>query len=124
MELLVVSAIIVMLGSLALVQFQTYRARARDAEREQEIGSLQKALALYVADARSFPIAQGVITGSDPLSQALLDAGTIGAIPRDPLSAGEYVYSYESSGPTYLITYTLETDSIHGKKKGLQTAGP
>ena len=123
-ELLVVTAIIVMIGSLALVQFQGYRSRARDVEREQEIGSLHKALALFVANARTFPIASGAITGADPLSLALLEAGTIQAIPRDPLSTGEYVYTYESSGPIYMLTYTLETDSIPGKKKGLQTAGP
>lgn len=123
-EVIVVTAIITMLASLAFVQFRSLRARARDVEREQEIGSLQKALALYVADARTFPVYSGAITGVDPLSLAVLDAGAIDAIPKDPLSTGEYVYSYESSGPTYTITYSLETDSIPGKNKGLQTAAP
>lgn len=124
-ELLVVTAIIAMVGSVAFIQFQKYRARARDAEREREIQELQKALALYVTNNRVFPIASGPITGLDALSLELIDAGAIPATPLDPFNTGEYVYTYDSSaGRTYTITYTLETDTITGKKKGMQTVGP
>lgn len=124
-ELSVVTAIIAMLASLSFIQFQQYRSRARDVEREQDIKELQKALALYVTEKRVFPISSGPITGADAFSLALLDAGAMPAIPRDPLSSGEYVYWYDSAnGQSYTLTYTLETDSIPGKKKGAQSAGP
>ena len=125
MELLVVTAIIAMIGSLAFVQFQQYRSRARDVEREQDVKELQKALALYITEKRVFPISSGPITGADPLSLALLDADALPSIPADPLSTGEYVYVYDSAnGQSYTLTYTLETESIPGKKKGPQSAGP
>src|SRR3989344_3147827 len=124
-ELLVVTAIIAMIASVAFVQMAGYRARARDAEREREIGELQKALALYATDHRVFPVGSGVITGGDDLSAALLDASAIPAMPEDPLRTGDYVYAYDSpDGRGYTLTYTLETDSILGKAKGLQTATP
>lgn len=124
-ELLVVIAIIATVGSFAFVQFSSYRARARDAEREREIQELQKALTLYVTNARVFPIAAGPITGTDDLSLALLNAGVLPAIPRDPLESGSSVYAYDSpDGRSYTLTYALETDSIPGKKKGVRTATP
>lgn len=124
-ELLVVMAIIVMVGSLAFVQFQQYRAKARDAEREREIQELQKALTLYVTEKRIFPVSSGPITGIDALSLDLLGRDTIPAVPQDPLNQGEYVYVYDSgNGQTYTLTYSLETDSIPGKERGVQRVGP
>ena len=125
MELLVVIAIIATIGSVAFVRLAAYRAKARDAVREREIGELQKALALYATNNRSFPVAAGPITGTDALSAALLQHDSIPAIPRDPLRIGNYVYAYDSpDGKSYTLMYSLETDSIPGKKKGLQTATP
>lgn len=124
-ELLVVISIITMIGSVAFIQMQAYRAKARDAEREREIGELQKALALYATNSRTFPIAAGTITGDDALSQALLNDGAIPAIPRDPMHTGSYVYGYDSpDGKSYTLIYSLETDSINGKSKGPHTATP
>ena len=124
-ELLVVTAIIATIASVAFVQMAEYRARARDAEREREIGELQKALALYATNSRAFPIASGVITGGDALSLALLNADALPAIPEDPLRTGNYLYTYDSpDGKSYTIIYFLETDSIPGKAKGRQTATP
>ena len=124
-ELLVVIAVMAMVGSLAFIQFQSYRAKARDVEREQEMQSLQKALALYVTNRSTFPLASGPITRVDVLSLALREAGVIPEVPLDPLNIGEQVYTYDSpSGSTYVITYVLETDSIPGKQKGVQTVGP
>ena len=124
-ELLVVTAIIAMIASVAFVQMAGYRARARDAEREREIGELQKALALYATNNRVFPIASGAIAGSDALSLALLNADALPAIPEDPLRMGNYRYAYDSpDGKSYTLMYFLETDSIPGKAKGRQTATP
>ena len=87
---------------------------------------LQKALELYVTATRAFPEADHtIITGTDLVSTALVNAGVIPAIPPDPVNSGAFVYTYDSpSGKTYVITYMLETDSIPGKTKGLQTVTP
>lgn len=124
-ELLVVTAIIAMILSVLVIQFSAYRMRVRDVERESTVKELQKALELYITTKRTFPEVSTIITGTDLLSSALIDTGTIQTISPDPLNSGAFVYTYDSpSGKTYTITYTLETDSIPGKPKGLQTVTP
>lgn len=125
-EFLVVIAIITMIVSVLVIQFTAYRMRVRDVERERNMKELQKALELYVTAIRAFPEASHmVITGTDPVSAALVDADVIPVIPPDPVNSGAFVYTYDSpSGKTYTITYMLETDSIPGKAKGLQTVTP
>lgn len=124
-ELLVVISIIALLSSLVFVQFQTARIRARDAEREEKIKTLQNALAIYVINKHNYPLYSGALTGSDAASIALLNSDVIPEIPLDPLNAGNFRYIYESTdGYTYLLTYYLETGSIPGKTTGKQTASP
>lgn len=124
-ELLMVVSIITLIASTLFIQFSAYRARARDVQREQAMKELQKALELYATNKGVFPQGSGVLTGTDPVSLELINADTLPAMPRDPLNTGAYVYAYDSqTGKTYAVTYTLETDSILGKAKGLQTATP
>ena len=126
-ELLVVIAVISMLLSLIMVVFGTTRARARDAERELEVKSMQDALELYFASFRTYPISAGpiVLTRTDPVSLAMASGDAISEMPLDPLNAGVYVYTYDSSaGSTYTLTYYLETDTIYLKNPGLQTVTP
>ena len=124
-ELLVVIAIIAMLASLAFIRLDGVRTRARDAEREQKIKTIQSALTLYVTNKRAFPIYSGSVTGTDPFSLEMVDAGVIPGMPKDPLNSGAYVFHYDSSsGATYTLSYALETDSIPGKAKGAQSATP
>jgi|GEM_PF-1935493 prepilin-type N-terminal cleavage/methylation domain-containing protein len=125
-ELLVVAGIIAMISSAGAIQFQAYRTRARDVQRERTIKELQKALELYVTAKRTFPIASNtVITGRDAVSFLLVDAETIPVVSPDPLNTGAFVYTYDSpTGKTYTIVYSLETDSIPGKTKGPQVATP
>ena len=87
---------------------------------------LQKALELYVTATRAFPEASHtIITGTDPVSAALIDADAMPAVPADPLNSGAFVYTYDSaSGKTYTISYMLEGDSIPGKSKGQQIITP
>jgi len=124
-ELLIVISIIALIGSLIFVQLQQARARARDAEREQEIKALQNALAIYVVNNKVYPVYSGSFTGTDIASNALLTGDTINQIPFDPFNNGSYQYVYNSTdGSTYIITYYLETDSIPGKNMGMQTTRP
>jgi len=129
-ELLVVMSIIALLASIVVVRVQTARGRARDAERVQEIRSIQNALALYSASSAGnfpptggpFPYGPAELTGVDVISQALLSASYLPAIPKDPLYTGTCTssascgYTYEAaSAGSYIIKYYLETDSILGK---------
>ena len=137
-ELLVVIAIIGMLGSITFVQLTLGRAKARDAEREQEIKTLQSALALYVNTNQSYPPAAAVcLNGSDAVSIALVSGETLSGIPTDPQqncpsnpdavmpSTNYRYYRYISTDITaYTIHYYLETDTIPGKSMGVQQATP
>lgn len=131
-ELLVVLAVIGLIGSVVLVQLRESRARARDAEREAEIKTIQNALTLYSINQRVFPLSPDpydagtytVLNGSDAVSQALTAEGVLTAVPIDPLNAGGFQYSYNSDGTAYTLRYRLETDSIPGKAAGVQTATP
>ena len=123
--MLIVVAIITMLSSLAFVQFQSARARARDAQREKEVKTFQDALAIYATDVNKYPVYSGALTGNDAASLELLAKDTITKIPLDPENVGNYKYIYDSgNGTTYTITYYLETDSIPGKQPGANTASP
>ena len=138
-ELLVVIAIIGMLGSITFVQLTLGRAKARDAEREQEIKTLQSALALYVNTNQSYPPAAAAVclNGSDAVSIALVSGETLSGIPTDPQqncppnpdaampSTNYRYYRYISTDITsYTIHYYLETDTIPGKGMGVQQATP
>lgn len=127
-ELLVVISIIMLVGSLIFLQLQVGRQKARDAEREQEVKSLQNALALYVVNRGKYPSPYTAlaVTGSDPVTGELTGEGALGGGIFDPINVAPYQYVYDSptDGSSYGITYYLETDSIKGKSAGMQTAGP
>lgn len=124
-ELLVVISIIALISSFIFVQLQQARSRARDAERETEIKTLQNAFALFVINNKVYPVYSGPLTGSDTASSALITGDAISQIPLDPFNSGKYQYVYNSvDGSTYTIIYYLETDSIPGKTAGIQTASP
>lgn len=124
-ELLVVMSVIVLLGSLILVQVTSSRAKARDAERESEIKTLQNAMAIYIVNNKLYPVYSGPLTGADAASTALINDGALQQVPLDPSNSGNFRYIYDSSdGSTYTITYYLETNSISGKSAGVHTASP
>ena len=126
-ELLVVTAIISLVGSVILVQIAEVRSKARDAQRERDIKTLQDALAIYVVDNRTYPVSNPsvALTGLDPVSQELLNKETLPKVPLDPVNYNNYRYIYASvDGSTYLLTYYLETNTITGKPAGEHTAAP
>ena len=124
-ELLVVIAIIGLLSSIILVQVQSSRSRARDAERESEIKTIQNSLAIYVVNKKNFPVYSGALNGTDLVSTELKNNDALSQVPADPINSGNYVYSYASAdGAAYTLTYYLETSSILGKSAGQQIAQP
>lgn len=127
-ELLVVIAIIGLLTSVAMASFSQVQQRGRDARRIQDVQAISKAIALYDVNMGAFPIsvAPTILNGTDAISLALVNAGTIPAVPRDPASP-TYDYTYESNaaGNNYVITFCLVTDTIPGYNPGcLNTLTP
>ncbi len=131
-EMLVVIAIIGFIGSLILVQMRESRARARDAEREQEIKSMQNALTLYVVNARTYPLWSSdptafralTCSASDEIFSEMISEGALTGPICDPLNTAPYQYEYRTTdtlGSSYEIRYSLETDSMAGKSAGLQS---
>jgi prepilin-type N-terminal cleavage/methylation domain-containing protein len=59
-ELLIVIAIISILTIVTVGQFQTARARARDAQRKGDLSNMTKALEMYYADLGVFPDATDI----------------------------------------------------------------
>lgn len=134
-ELLVVIAIIGFIGSIIFVQLSQSRARARDAEREQEIKSLQNALSLYVVNKRNYPVWSSnpttfqalTCSAADQIFSQLVSENTVPGPICDPQNASPYIYEYrttDANGFAYELRYSLETSSIFGKAPGQHTAAP
>lgn len=111
-ELLVVLAIIGLLISGVLVGLSQARTRAQDTRRMEDIGQLQRALALYATTFHRYPPAAATttLTGADSVSIALINAETIPAIPKDPNASRSYRYS--STGNSYLLEFCLDTNAF------------
>lgn len=130
-ELIVVLAIGAMILSIVAVSISDARAKARDAEREEEIKQIRNALNIYATRNNLLPVCatETAITDgvSDCLSSQLVSAGAMPMAPVDPLlrigaCGGEaFVYCYQSNGFGYTLRYRLETDTILGKSAGWQT---
>jgi type II secretion system protein G len=119
-ELLVVIAIIAMLTSIVLVVLTGLQAKSRDTRRMEDVREIQKALSLYYVDGNRFPkaVTPVTITGSDSISTALIDSGSISGVPTDPVSP-DFDYTYQATtSASYIITFCLETDSIPNFAEG------
>ena len=121
-ELLVVVAIIGVLTSLLVVNYQSARERARDAQRKSDFRSLKTALRLYYNDFQEYPGSNGgeiVGCGTDKTNPTACTWGTewqlanavyMGRLPVDALNADDYVYSYTmtDNGESFELTTLLE----------------
>ncbi|TSC54967.1 MAG: general secretion pathway protein G [Parcubacteria group bacterium LiPW_30] len=101
-ELLVVIAIIGILSSIVLASLNSARAKARDAKRVGDLGSVRTALTLYFDTNKQYPTAlSGLVTG-----------GFLAAVPVDPSSTSTpYMYAGLGTGSTcdsYHLGATLE----------------
>jgi len=117
-ELMLVIAIIGMIASFAMVGQRRRQAAQRDVTRVSHMTELQKALALYLADAGEYPTMTGCVDGTDAVSLGLLSKSLVGAgdTIKDPLNPSDTnkCYYYTGTGSAYTLRYTLERTSTSG----------
>lgn len=104
-ELLVVVAIIGVLTTLVLANFNAARDRARDVERKSDLDQIKKALRMYYNDNTSYPAAGALTWGSEFSSGSMV---YMKALPEDPDSAKTYVYTLDVSGHDFCLVATLD----------------
>ena len=125
-ELMVTIAIIGILTALATTSYVGVRARARDAQRKNDLTQLKINLnTYYIAQTPvKYPLAEvakvTLNNTNDVLFTALVPAYAK-SIPLDPLNSGNNVYKYQSSGngSSYTLYGTLENTN---DKKGWGTS--
>lgn len=74
-ELIVALAIIGFLLTVTVWSISAMRLRARDSKRVANIKEIQKALELYYADQRGYPVTGGSLVVGGPLAQTLSSVG-------------------------------------------------
>jgi len=125
-ELLIVLTIMVILTIIVLTGLSVARARARDAERKQEIDGLRKAVEYYFIDHGKYPAED---SGCDIETEYNTQSGNfynemrttyVPIAPNDPLypreyeSGKKYAYHYRtlSGGTEYKIRVRLEETGL------------
>jgi general secretion pathway protein G len=135
-ELLIVIVVIAILAAITIVAFNGIQARARDAQRQNDVKSITKALELYYLDNGKFPPGSGSTTINSSWSTTAdsswqnlanhLVPKYISSLPSDPVStpngnvqgssALNYAYFADVSGyycgptgQTYVLLYRQET---------------
>jgi len=116
-ELLIVIAIIGILATMIIAGVEHMQTKSRDTRRIEDMNQISKALELYHVSYFKFPKSTDeiVLIGTDDVSTALIEEGTISSISKDPLYP-DYTYRYQTNsiGTSYTLRFCLETESIHG----------
>ena len=119
-ELLVAIAIIGILSSLALANFNSAQARARDAQRKNDLKIVRDALEQYKLDYGSYPTAESTAAQNAPLNSpqhvtqftnlntTLINRRYMSTTVRDPRNTPPFQYRYATTD-TSNTAYTLET---------------
>lgn len=116
-ELLIVIAILSILSTLGIANFQTARIKARDLERKADLQTIAKSLETYANDHRLYPLSDTngqiicqpnsatICTWGHPFT----DGNTIYAVilPIDPGSNYSYLYN-STDGKSYTLYAHLE----------------
>lgn len=117
LELLVVIAIVGFLASVAIVNLNSARARARDAVRIRDYRILTKAIELYYDDNGHYPCDNHDLSDGTWLPEL---APYFDTIPRDPINIFPMIYhyaSYKSSdtspcGQIYELNFDTEVTNL------------
>lgn len=132
-ELLIVIAILSILSTLGLANFQSSRIKARDISRKSDLQTIAKSLEAYVNDHRTYPLSNSegeIVCKSNtptecPWGEAFTDDnGTIYAA-RLPADSSGFTYWYSSlDGTEYRLYAHLENSNDNAIIGGLtQTCG-
>lgn len=152
-ELLIVIVVIAILATISVVAYNGVQARARDAQRQQDVKTIVKALEMYYIDNGKYP--PGACTANcaknafwsttndgswDNLAVALVPK-YISSLPSDPkpspgadpTATGAYGYGYYANTGTYcgtnlyqmyILVYALESSTQQQVGKGACTSNP
>ncbi len=103
-ELLVVIAIIGILAAFVVANFTGAQARARDAQRKNDLAQLGKALELFRNDSTG-----AAFYPKDTTEYGLVTTrGYIKTLPKDPKATVDYCYTIGSGNTSYTLTVALE----------------
>jgi general secretion pathway protein G len=107
-ELLVVMAILGILAVVGLRSFRSSQMKARDAQRKNDLGQMQRALEAYYNDKGVYP-AETDLPAAGAIWQDNIDGGALymKAIPTDP-KGGAYDYQTDANQTAYKILTHLE----------------
>lgn len=117
-ELLVVIAIMTILIGLSAFGLQQARESARDGQRKSDLETIRTGLVMYKSDCNAYPIPSSsgdfkTVVGTSLVGVAAYCGGTantyIAKVPSDPVPGNLYYYS--STGTTYYICASLETEN-------------
>jgi len=115
-ELMVVIAIIAILTGLVGSNYLTSRARARDAERKNDLRQIQSALEMYHNDHSHYPAAGfGTIQSLDWGEDAFVDEENndtiyMPVLPGDPAGGTQYYYEANTANTKYRLCAFIENE--------------
>ncbi len=98
-ELLVVISVVALLVSLTIISVDSSKKKSRDSRRLSDINEIRNALELFRAANKKFPA-----TLADPGLAPVF----IPAIPKDPLTRNNYLYSSMDNCQSFHLGATLE----------------
>lgn len=112
-ELLVVIAIIGLLAAFALANFTGAQAKARDAERKNDLEQLSKALEQARSDSRGSAFYPAFLadTGRQTLAYTGISPVYIRTIPKDPKTDTDYCYAVSADWTGYELVAILENSN-------------
>lgn len=118
-EILVAIAIIGILATMLLANFQGIRARARDAQRKRDLNELRTALRLFYNDNQSYPLNTPDRDFGTVESEYKITCLTTGAAPSDAIEWGS---AFTCGGNTYM--QELPEDPLEGHIRYYYEVGP
>lgn len=98
-EILVVTSIIVLLTSTAVVTYSVFLRQSRDARRKSDLGQISVALEMYRSNEDTYP--------TTALSELTAPTVYIQTVPTDPKNP-TYTYYYSATASDYTLGAYLE----------------